>query len=76
MMSNEQGYGYLGINIVGEVGGEKAKVRSAEFHGRNLSIESDVKIGPVLFEKNERMILMITLNEPLRCALEVAIYAN
>lgn len=76
LMSNEQGYGYLGINIVGEVGGEKAKVRSAELHGRSLSIESDVKIGPVFFEKNERMILMITLDEPLRCALEVSIYAN
>ncbi|MFB5762929.1 hypothetical protein [Paenibacillus medicaginis] len=76
MKSNEEGYGYIGVNIVGEVGGEKARVRSAEQFGQTVIIENEVKIGPVLFEKNDRTVLIITLKEPLRCALEVAVYAN
>ncbi|QYK65733.1 MULTISPECIES: hypothetical protein [Paenibacillus] len=76
LKSNEGGYGYVGVNIIGEVGGEKAKVRSAEQFEENVHIENDVKIGPVRFDRNERTVITITLKEPLRCALEVAIYAN
>lgn len=76
LMSNEEGYGYVGVNIIGEVGGEKAEVRSAEQFGEKVHIEDNVKIGPVRFDKNERTVIIITLKESLRCALEVAIYAN
>ncbi|MED5018456.1 hypothetical protein P9847_14195 [Paenibacillus chibensis] len=76
LKSNEEGYGYIGINIVGEVGGEKARVSLAEQSGEYLHIENEVKIGPVRFDKNERTIISITLKKPLRCALEVAVYAN
>ncbi|WFR62978.1 hypothetical protein P9222_00570 [Paenibacillus amylolyticus] len=76
LISNEEGYGYVGVNIIGEVGGEKAEVRSAEQFGEKVHIEDNVKIGPVRFDKNERTVITITLKEPLRCALEVAIYAN
>lgn len=74
--SNNEGYGYVGVNIIGEVGGDKAKVRSAEQFGESVHIENEVKIGPVRFDKNERTVITITLKEPLRCALEVAVYAN
>ncbi|MBE9917861.1 hypothetical protein G8C92_28070 [Paenibacillus donghaensis] len=76
LKSNEEGYGYVGVNIIGEVGGEKAKVRSAEQFGKDVHIENEVKIGPVRFDKNERTVIKITLKEPIRCALEVAVYAN
>ncbi|OWR33161.1 hypothetical protein CDO73_01260 [Saccharibacillus sp. O23] len=76
MQSNEDGYGYVGINILGEVGGEKAKVRAAEQLGEPIDIENEIKLGPVLFDKKDRTVLTITLKDPLRCALEVAVYAN
>ncbi|WP_017811632.1 hypothetical protein [Paenibacillus shenyangensis] len=76
MKSNEDGYGYVGVNILGEVGGEKAKIRAAEQLGEHIHIENEIKLGPILFDKKERAVLTITLKEPLRCALEVAVYAN
>lgn len=76
MQSNEDGYGYVTINILGEVGGEKARIRFAEQLGENVHVEDEIKLGPILFDKKDRTILTIILKEPLRCALEVAVYAN
>ncbi|MEC0269719.1 hypothetical protein [Paenibacillus anseongense] len=78
IMADENGLGYLGIKIVGEVGGEPAMIRTAVLEGmvEPIHVRSDGKIGPITFLKDSKCNIIITLQESLRCALEVSIHAN
>jgi hypothetical protein len=78
LQANEDGAGYIGIKVVGEVGGEAASVKSAVVQEteENIDLRSNGKIGPISFYKDKKCDLVVTLKESLRCALEVSIYAN
>ncbi|QOT08466.1 hypothetical protein JNUCC32_20160 [Paenibacillus sp. JNUCC32] len=78
MQTNADGEGYIGIRIIGEVGGEAAPIKSVILQqtGESLSFRRNGKIGPIYFYKDKRYELLVELNESLRCALEVAIHAN
>lgn len=78
IQADKEGSGYIGIKVIGEVGGEPAPVRSVIVHetGESVNVGKNGKIGPVSFYKDKKSDLLITLEGSLRCALEVAIYAN
>lgn len=67
------GKSYLEISIIGEDGGEAALISSAIMKetGETLGISSDGKIGPVQNQKGQKNTLLITLQEAIRCSLEV-----
>lgn len=71
------GEGFLGFNIVGEVGTERASVKSAVIKdsGLQINIKSGL-VGPIKFAAGKKTTILITLSEPMRCALEVSAYAN
>ncbi|MBO8161844.1 MAG: hypothetical protein H0Z24_09460 [Thermosipho sp. (in: Bacteria)] len=72
------GKGFLYVNIVGEVGREPAPIKSAVYKGsgERINIVQTGKIGPVKFKAEVRQTLVITLNDSLRCALEVSANEN
>ncbi|MBW7452872.1 hypothetical protein ACFOLF_13540 [Paenibacillus sepulcri] len=78
MQTDVDGEGYIGIKVIGEVGGEAAPVRFVAIQqtGESVSLGRNGRIGPISFYKDKKCDLIVTLNEPLRCALEVAIHAN
>lgn len=78
LQTNENGTGYLSLKIIGEVGGERATVRSVtdQQTGEKYEICSNGRFGPIKFDKNGRYELIVTLNESIRCALEVNLYAD
>lgn len=78
MKTNEDGTGYIGIKIVGEVGGEAASLKSVVYQqsGESIVIKNNGKIGPLSFRRDSKCELIVTLKDSLRCALEVSIYAN
>ncbi|KZS47059.1 hypothetical protein AWU65_14555 [Paenibacillus glucanolyticus] len=78
MQTNEDGAGYIGIKVVGEVGGEAASVKSVVIQqtGESVDLKNNGKIGPISFYKDKKCDLVVTLKDSLRCALEVSVYAN
>ncbi|MEF7441672.1 hypothetical protein V4V36_24425 [Paenibacillus lautus] len=78
IQTDVEGSGYIGIKVIGEVGGEPAPVKSVivQQTGESVNIRKNGKIGPVSFYKDEKFDLLVTLEGSLRCALEVAIHAN
>ncbi len=65
------------VSIVGEVGSERARVARYRING---GPEEDAAarqlLGPVQLVKDQRAVLDIVLEDPIRCALEVAAYAD
>ncbi|MEC0207674.1 hypothetical protein P4H70_01815 [Paenibacillus ehimensis] len=78
IQTDVEGSGYIGIKVIGEVGGEPAPVKSVivQQTGESVIIGKNGKIGPVSFYKDKKSDLLVTLKGSLRCALEVAIHAN
>lgn len=78
IQTDVEGSGYIGIKVIGEVGGEPAPVKSVivQQTGESVNIGKNGKIGPVSFYKDKKSDLLVTLKGSLRCALEVAIHAN
>lgn len=78
IQTDGEGYGYIGIKVIGEVGGEQAPVKSVLIQetGGNASVGKNGKIGPIPFYKDKKSDLLVTLEGSLRCALEVTIHAN
>ncbi|PZE20322.1 hypothetical protein [Paenibacillus xerothermodurans] len=78
IQTDADGSGYIGIKVIGEVGGEPAPVKSAVVQqtGESVYIGKNGKIGPISFYKDNKSDLLVTLEGSLRCALEVAIHAN
>ncbi|UUZ92340.1 hypothetical protein LJK87_44330 [Paenibacillus sp. P25] len=78
IQTDVEGSGYIGIKVIGEVGGEPAPVKSVivQQTGESVNIGKNGKIGPVSFYKDKKSDLLVTLEGSLRCALEVAIHAN
>ncbi|RAV17810.1 hypothetical protein [Paenibacillus contaminans] len=78
VQADADGEGYIGIKIIGEVGGEAASVQSVVVQqtGESVCLGKNGKIGPISFYKDKKCDLIVTLNDSLRCALEVAIHAN
>lgn len=78
IQTDDDSPGYIGIRVIGEVGGEPAPVKSVlvQRTGESLKINKNGKIGPVSFYKDKKCELLVTLEGSLRCALEVVIHAN
>jgi hypothetical protein len=72
-----EGEGRLNINIVGEVGAEAAPLLAAQQQetGEIIAV-SDGRLGPFVLKKDVRNTLVVSLKEPLRCALEVSANVN
>jgi len=78
IQTDDNGLGYLGVKIIGEVGSEPAPIKSAFIEGieEPIHVSNDGKLGPINFTKDGKRSIIITLKESLRCALEVTIHAN
>lgn len=78
IQTDGEGSGYIGIKVIGEVGGEPAPVKSVivQQTGDSVNVGKNGKIGPVSFYKDKKSELLVTLEGSLRCALEVVIHAN
>ncbi|WP_379163229.1 hypothetical protein [Paenibacillus sp. sgz5001063] len=78
VQTDADGAGYVGIKVIGEVGGEAAPIQSVVVYqtGESVCLGKNGKIGPISFYKDKKCDLVVTLNDSLRCALEVAIHAN
>lgn len=78
IQTDSDGSGYIGIKVIGEVGGEPAPIKSVitQDTRESLNVSKSGKIGPVSFYKDKKCDLIVTLEGSLRCALEVAIHAN
>lgn len=72
------GSGHIAVDVVGEVGREVAPVLSVvdAMTGHALNVSHNGKIGPIMFESGKKIILSVVLSNKLRCALEVAAYAD
>ncbi|WP_274649016.1 hypothetical protein [Paenibacillus humicola] len=78
LQTDIEGSGYIGIKVIGEVGGEPAPVKSVivQQTGESVPIGKNGKIGPIPLFLDKKSDLIVTLEGSLRCALEVAIHAN
>lgn len=72
------GKGIIRVNIVGEVGEEPAPVQSAAFAttGEAIALGRHGAIGPMEFKKGQRHEIVVTLQNHLRCAMEVSAHAS
>jgi hypothetical protein len=72
------GAGFLSVKIVGEVGEDVAPIKRAhdKDSDKEIGLPSEGQIGPIELKRGQKNVLQVTLNEPLRCALEVSAHAN
>lgn len=70
--------GYLLFNIIGEVGIEPAPIQSAidKCSGKKIIVEKNGKLGPIRLIADSKYNLTITMEDSLRCALEVSALAD
>ncbi|MDI3540740.1 MAG: hypothetical protein PWP66_278 [Thermosediminibacterales bacterium] len=72
------GEGFLKIKAVGEVGRELVPIKSVidGTSNKKINIRRNGKIGPIKFKAGVKQNLIITLENALRCALEVSASEN
>ncbi|WP_138418243.1 hypothetical protein [Aquibacillus sediminis] len=77
LKSDKDGKGFLKFQIIGEDGKEDAVIASVNDveTGEMIEVSPKGKVGPVNFTNN-KLALNVTLQETVRCALEVVLYEN
>ena len=72
MKANKTGKTFLKFNIEGEVESYAAMIQSVESNkNEEINVIKDGRVGPVMFKAGEKKIILITLDKPMTCALEV-----